>query len=364
MTKIILDKIRPARPLRRNVQCIAFMASAALAVAMVGQGIRVRLNILDTWHYVAPLEDMTPAQLHELLQHSEFKYIAVVTFLVSPTGSNQTFNVPPNWNSGNNKVETIGGGASGGAVASNTFAMASGGGGGAYSAQTNIVFVPGGTATYQIGVGGAAVSASGTVTSNGNNGGNTWFNGATLGASSVGAQAGQAGQATLGNINGSSGGPASSGIGATKFSGGNSGGNSGVALWASGGGGAAGPNGNGVSSATPTQQSPSDGGNADNNAGSAGPGGAGGNATNAGNGGNGQEFDSSHGCGGGGGGCFSQVNGTFSAGNAGNYGGGGGGCNVSSPFPTALGGAGSQGLIVVTNVPATRALLMNSIMGA
>jgi hypothetical protein len=166
------------------------MASAALVTAMMAQGIRVRLNILDTWHYVAPLEDIGPNRLHELLQDSEFKYLAVVTFLTASPGSLLTFNVPGNWNSGNNKAETIAAGGSGSAISVSDPIGGTivGGAGGAYSAQTNTVLVPGSTAQYQIGTGGAAVTASFESNKSGNAGGDSWFNGATLGASSVGAK--------------------------------------------------------------------------------------------------------------------------------------------------------------------------------
>lgn len=357
---------KPARP-SRNVQCIAFMASAALVGAMMAQGIRVRLNILDRWHYVAPLEDIGKDRLWELLQHDQFKYIAVVTFLVSPTGSNQTFTIPGNWNSSQvgpvgyaNKVETIaGGGSGGGAFATAGFisADASGGGGGAYSAITNLVFVPGTTVTYQIGAGGSAIAQS-TVNAatNGNPGGATWFNGTSLGASSVGAVGGAGGTGDIGGgaISGGSGGAAASGVGSTRNSGGNGGScgaTGGGGIVSSGGGGAAGPNGNGTSGGSATNGGTSNGGNADNNTVS---GGAGGNP-NGSTGGAGTEFDPSHGCGGGGGGGI-NASGSSTAGSGGNYGGGGGGAASDTPGPTATSGSGAQGLGVVTNIPATRAI--------
>jgi len=176
------------------------MATAALVSVMIAGGIPVKKHPLEPWQYVSPESAFTKGKLWELLQDSRFKYIAVVTFLVSPTGSNQTFNVPLNWNSGNNKVESIGAGASGGAGNGGNLliGVASGGGAGAYSAQTNIVFTPGGTATYQIGTGGTAVSQTNFGSVNGNAGGDSWFNGATLGASSVGAKGGGPGQGNAG----------------------------------------------------------------------------------------------------------------------------------------------------------------------
>lgn len=360
--EFLLRTVRPARPLRRNVQCIAFMASTALVAAMMAQNIRVRLNVLDSWHYVAPIDDMTPAQLHELLHNSDFKYIAVVTFLVTPTGSNGTFNVPPNWNSSNNKVECIGGGASGGAGSNSqgNEAAGSGGGGGAYAAETNITFVPGATATYQIAAVAPGVSAAVSV-SDGNAGNNTWFNASTFADASVGAVGGSGGIGSLQTSSGVNGGQAASCIGSVKVSGGGSGsastiGGSGAAA-GSGGGGAAGPNGAGSTSSNSTSNSPTAGGSGD-----AGSGGAGGSASfnaQGGTGGNGTEFDASHGCGGGGGG-FAGDNGN-GAGGGGNYGGGGGGAGTVQA--STVSGAGAQGLIVVTNTVATRAQILNNIVG-
>lgn len=369
MKEFLARTVRPARPLRRNIQCVAFMASAALVTAMMAQGVRVRLNVLDTWHYVAPLEDLGTSRLHELLQDSRFKYIAVVTFLVSPTGSNQTWTAPGNWNSGNNKVETIGAGGSGGAISVSdpVGATVVGGAGGAYSKVTNLAFAPGsGAATYQIGTGGAAIAAAFETTGTGNAGGDSWFNGSTLGASSVGAKGGAAGvgEGTI-STSGAAGGAAASGVGSTKNSGGGSGNaaTSGDPVGVTGGGGAAGPNGNGNASSAVNAAggtTGSAGGSAD-----AGSGGAGGaasidTASNAGNGGAGTEFDGSHGSGGGGGALANDGGSTLHGGTGGLYGGGGGGQAQGSAagIGTSTSGAGAQGLIVVTNVPATRAIFV------
>lgn len=244
---------------------------------------------------------------------------ATVSFLTSPTGSNQTYNVPSDWNSSNNTVEVIGAGG-GGAKSNTSGGAAGGGGGGAYSKQTNISLTPGGTATYRIGSGGAVQTSSGTA---GNAGGDTWFNGATLGASSVGAKGGGGGPGT------SNGGAASSGVGSVKYSGGGGGARSlSGSGGGTGGGGAAGLNGNG-NTAGAGETDP--GGSGD-----AGFGGAGGNY-NSTVGGNGTEW-TTHGSGGGGG--------AFRAG--GNYGGGGGGASSGGTS-----GAGRAGLIVITYTPAT-----------
>lgn len=352
---LTLPTVRRALPLRRNVQCVAFAATAALVTTMLAQGIRVRLNTLDTWHYVAPLSDIGPDRLWELLQDSRFKYIAVVTFLVSPTGSNQTFNIPSSWNNLNNKVECIGGGASGGAQSGPTFDnCATGGGGGAYAAVSPLILTPGGTATYQI----AATVAGVTNASNGNIGNDTWFNGASFGVSSVGAKGGSAGQhsASSGSASGASGGLASASIGTTKFNGGNSGSASASGQEsASGAGGAAGPNGAGNNSTASTNANSTAGGSGD--AGSGGSGGSPASGTGAGAGGNGTEYDASHGCGGGGGADRSDGDTTHSnAGAGGNYGGGGGGAASGGNSTSATSGGGAQGLIVVTNVTATIAI--------
>ncbi len=88
-------------------------------------------------------------------------------FLTSPTGSNQTWSVPSNWDSATNQIEVIGGGA-GGVTPSTT--GGGGGGGGAYSKITNLTLTPSGSATFRVGSGGG----SGVV------GGDTWYNGTTL----------------------------------------------------------------------------------------------------------------------------------------------------------------------------------------
>jgi glycine rich protein len=352
-----------ARP-KRNVRCIAFVATGALVSAMVAAGIPVKRHPIEPWQYISPEVSIGKSKLWELLNDDRFKFIATVTLLVTPTGSNQTFNVPGNWDSGNNKVETIPGGGSGGVTVANVACSDSGGGGGAYSAQTNIALVPGGTATYQIGAGGALVSSTSSLGINGNPGGNSWFNASSYGAASVGAQGGAGGNAAnnLATAAGALGGQASSGIGSTKFSGGNSGACTPSFASASGGGGAAGPSGNGVSSSA-ASNSVTNGGNANNNAGATG--GAGGAPTGS-SGGSGTEYDASHGIGAGGGGAISSgTNQVTVAGSGGNYGGGGGGAAnfASSPTSTSS-GAGIQGLIVVTNIPATMARLMSNVIGA
>ena len=116
-------------------------------------------------------------------------------FIISGT----SWTVPGHWNSVNNSIETIGGG--GGGQTANASYAGSGGGGGAYSKITNLSLIPNSSVTVSVGAGSTA----------GNGGGDTWFNGASLAASSVGAKGGGAGA----NGAGGAGGAAASGVGTT-----------------------------------------------------------------------------------------------------------------------------------------------------
>jgi hypothetical protein len=171
--------------------------------------------------------------------------VVVLTNVVILTDTSGLLNwtVPADWNNADNSIHCIGGGGGGSqGQSSGDGDGGGGGGGGAYSAITNLTLTPGASIQYRIGIGGDGGAGAGAV------GGDTWFNGATLGASSVGAKGGAGGLAT-GGSNGGVGGQSSSGIGATKISGGNggpgyeAGSNS---AGGGGGGGAAGPNGNGA----------------------------------------------------------------------------------------------------------------------
>src|SRR3989344_1797538 len=84
------------------------------------------------------------------------------------------WSVPSNWNSTNNTIEAIGAGGRGN---QNGDTGAGGSGGGAYAKFLNLSLTPGASVSYSIGAG-----TSGTATDN-----DTWFNGATFAASSVGA---------------------------------------------------------------------------------------------------------------------------------------------------------------------------------
>lgn len=232
-------------------------------------------------------------------------------FLTSGT----TWVIPPDYNSFNNQIECIAGGAGGDNVGG-------GGGAGAYSSIFNLALFPGATAAIQVGAAGTA----------GNPGTDTWLNS----TSTVLAKGGSAPITTTGGVGGLS----ANGVGTTKFGGGNGG--SVASANPGGGGGAAGPKGKGNDGAGGGVSLGGSGGSADT-----GFGGAGGVGTASGTnpGAAGTEYDATHGAGGGGGGSVSST-----AGAGGNYGGGGGGSLVT-------GGAGAPGLIIITYSPATVAPL-------
>jgi IPT/TIG domain/Glycine-rich domain len=229
-----------------------------------------------------------------------------------------------------NFVDCIGGGGSG--AASNT-SYPTGGGGGGFSRITNLVVTPGATISYFVGPGGPAVSCLSTppaAITNGNGGSASWF----YSTATCYAAGGLGGRANAGGA----GGAASSGNGATRYSGGAGGACSGIAS-GTGGGGAAGPNGNGIDGvATSTNGTYTNGG-----AGGAGAGGAA-------NSGAGNEYGSGVGSGGGGQGNYAVYGTSASAGGA--YGAGGGGCGQGGySGGTAISGAGTQGIIVIDYTP-------------
>lgn len=271
---------------------------------------------------------------------------AGLVYAISST-STTTWTVPTDWNNANNSIEAIGGGG-GGAASTGAPASATGGGGGAYAKVTNLPLTPGAVISLSIAAATANVGGTGQVV--GITGNDTWFNGATFAASSVGAKGGSGGNATAtGTAAAASGGVASASIGTTKYNGGNSGSvTTGTNANATGGGGGAGKNGagsNGVS-LTSTSNSVSAGGQGDVTSG--GTGGAGNAAGNGGSGNVGNEYTTATGSGGGGGATGST---TGIGGLGGNYGGGGGGgSNVSVG---AGGGGGAQGLIIIIYNPAT-----------
>lgn len=240
--------------------------------------------------------------------------VATLVFLTSSTGSNQTYTSPTDWNNADNTVEVIGAGGSGNSQNSRP----DGGGGGAYSKISNFSFAAPGTttATRRVGTGGAAVQLTGT----GNAGGDSWFDGASLGAASVGAKGGSGASSSSGGA----GGAAGSGVGTVKYSGGD--GSTGEVGEDddSGGGGAAGPAGDGEDGSL-TAGGDGDAGN------TAGP-----TSTSAGT--TGQQWDPTHGSGSGG------YSASTSGRAGGAYGGGGSGADLDINFS----GAGYQGIVVLT----------------
>lgn len=268
-----------------------------------------------------PLWDLPSPAWHPDIDPGTSYDFATLTFLTTPTGSNQTYTSPSDWVQSGSNIECVGAGSSGNSAAS-TGTRGAGAGGGFGSRPNFGFFSPGSTtATYRIGTGGAAVT--GNLTSNA--GGDTWWNDTVLATSWSGAKGG--GAASSGT--GGTGGPSASSTGTVTASGGNGA----SATSVSGGGGAAGPSGAGGNG------SGTKGGNANNNT-TTGP------STNS-NGLSGTEWDGSHGVGTG---SFNSTNTTGRLG--GLYGGGGNAVTNASAS-----GAGAQGIIVVTYTPAIAPLL-------
>lgn len=257
-----------------------------------------------------------------------------ITYLTGSPGTNQTYTRPRDWNSSNNAVWAIGGGGGGMRRSAAGVAGAGGAGGGACCGTSNIN-IPANT-TYQIGtagVGGTAVNTAGTA------GGDTWFNGATLSASSPGAKGGLGSTGLAGAL----GGDFAASFGAAKFSGGNGGSGQTGNGAGGGGGGAAGQNANGGNG---TNGASGNGGNGGAGNGAIGGGGVGATA-DAGTGGAGTNFGSPYGSGGGAGGGGSSA---AAGGVGGTYGAGGGGGRTTSSS-SAAGGNGAQGFIYVGYEP-------------
>ena len=233
--------------------------------------------------------------------------------IFTTTGTNN-WTVPSDWNSASNTIEVIGAGGSGSNGVNGT-RNGAGGGGGGYGKIANQTLTPGASISYTIATGGSS--------------GDTFFNAASLAAASVGSPAGGNGVTTAP-------GTGATGKGTTTYKGGdgvysNTGNPSN-----NGGGGAAGPNGNGQLAGT--------GGVGYGGAGDNGIGGAGA-APNTGlPGSNGTEYGAV-GSGGGGAGVANSNLPT----NGGLYGAaGGGGGSSGFPYFNQAGGTGTQGLIVIT----------------
>ena len=239
--------------------------------------------------------------------------MATKTILVT---SGTTWTVPSDWSS-TNTITCIAPGANGAAGVGNVCCLiqgGQGGGGGAAAQISNLAtLTPNGTVTIQIGAA--------------NSGSPTYFNGANLGGSSVGAQAATA--------NSTQQGLASASIGTTKKDG---------AI----GAGVAGSVGlNAVAGAAGPAGGAGDGGSG----GAGGIGGTSGGGT-GGTGGAGTEFtitaggQAGSGGGGGAGGCNGGIN--IGAGGAGGVYGAGGGGGAASTLSGAAGGAGTAGCIIIS----------------
>jgi hypothetical protein len=253
--------------------------------------------------------------------------VAMQDLLTTTSGSTQTYTSKTSWNNSCNTVETIGGGGAG-AIGASTTTGGGGGGGGAYNRISNFSFATPGTttATYAVQAG---LLHTGTYPGTAPD---TWFNGSTLAASSVGSKGGVS-PATSTTATGAAGGATSGGVPTTSppARAGGTGGNGASQTAGGGGGGAGGFNGAG--------------GNGSGTTGGTANGGlvAGGSPGNPGTNNSGHEWDSTHGCGSGGGGSNASA-GTGGAG--GNYGGGAGGGSRS----TGVGGNGAQGIIALQAV--------------
>ena len=248
-----------------------------------------------------------------------YRFIVILALffgLVSQTfATTETFTSSTTWTApaGVTSVtaEVWGAGGSGASYLNVSNGGASGGGGGAYSKKLNISVTPGNSYTVTVGVGGTAV----TQGSNGNVGGDSWFSS----TGTVLAKGGSGGlQQATGDSTGRQGGQASSGVGDTKYNGGNSG-STGISFSSSGGGSGAGDSQNGNNGTNSSNSTYSAGGAAATN-----NGGKGGDAT----GGN------------------SSV--TYYAQGGASYGGGGGGVVTGTNANQGVSGAGYNGAVVLT----------------
>jgi hypothetical protein len=262
---------------------------------------------------------------------------SVVAFLSSGT----SWTVPSNLASVIS-IECIGGGG-GGAGADDPHGSGEPGGGAAYVKSAGPSLTSGATVYYNIGAGGAG--GSGTGPTSGSTGGDTWFNitgtnaAPTSTAQGVLAKGGAGGAAVNGGS--AAGGSASASVGTTKYSGGAGGERKdGSASLGAGGGGAAGPNGAGGAGGNTytTTLSGGAGGGGGSDGGS-----AGGTGTNGAGGNGGNNFV---GNGGGAGATVATSSGGAGSNSASNGGGGGGGAVANSVFhgAGAVGGVGGAGL--------------------
>jgi hypothetical protein len=273
------------------------------------------VTLVSTWTFTYDaatrvVQTGVHAQAVEFVRDGKKDVIPATTWVFLTSGTT-SWTVPSDWNSLSNTIHCIGPGAAGGGTT--VSALRAGGGGGAYSGSSNVQLVPGASITVSIGAGTTGGSGAGP------DAGDTYFNGANLAGSTVGAEGGNGGSGGSAG----SGGQASNGTGTSKFNGG-PGGGSGGGL-SGGGGGAAGPSGAGGTATTT-------GGTANNGLVAA--------ATA------GTTFNGTHGPGGGATGVAAPSGGAAGA----NYGGAGSGAATATAI-TRSGGNGANGLIAIQYEP-------------
>lgn len=248
-------------------------------------------------------------------------------------------------------IDCVGGGGSGGGRHQLFGASRGlGGGGGAWSRVTVLELIPNANVTVNLGSAAAGVLSTGSGVT-GNAGSDTWFNGANLAASSVGAKGGSGGPVGTGTtLSGGTGGDSASGTGTTK----NSGGDGGDVTVTSGadstGGGAAGGmngvGGNGVDNAN-TGFLATAGGNVPSGAsGTAGTPSAGSSTPTAGT-----EYDGTHGIGAGAGSSVNMASAGLVTGNGGAYGGASGGYSSGNNTAATTGSGGAPIIVMAFEPP-------------
>lgn len=293
----------------------------------------------------------------------------VVVFLTAVGAG--TWSVPSDFSSVNT-IEVIGGGQGAGNAVNGI-----GGYGGSYAKISNLALTPGATVNFSVGAGGTGGASAADYTNNpGSVGGDTWFNSTAITTASVAAPGGGSTSTPIGTVTyaGGAGGAAyrGSGGGAAGPSGAGGAGLEGSTSSNGAGGGGAnggsvGVNGSGTSTAGGNNAGGTGGGATSTtaapagNAGTNGGGGSGGFvAATPGNGGpggmqalwtqTGNGATAGPGGGGGSGGYYNTASAGGNGGNGGGYGGGGGsgGGGGGPPVYAATGGAGAQGIIVIT----------------
>lgn len=286
-----------------------------------------------------------------------YDFATVVAITAGTSYNNPNDSIGPSGGSGE-FIDCIGAGANAPAAKGGSIQIILGGGGGAWSRITTLALTPGNSYTIQLGVGGAQiVNTSANTLVNGNDGTDTWFNGASLAAASVGAKAGTKGTTSSsgsGAVSPSNGGLAS-GRPNTANTTGNNGGSGGTyhggfaSSISTGGGGAAGPDGGGTSGTTSSGTSQGTaGGNSNSGLDASGSAGSTTGNGSTSNGGDGTKYGSV-GLGAGSGAMFLGSAGTATSGRGGDYGGGVGGVKTISGTATA--GRGGNGLIVFAYNP-------------